>query len=94
MTVGEAVGVLRSYNVWRRSAIGEGGIVNSYAVGEAIDTVCDYLEGAGRELTWKDMKRIVIIADSLLTRDVNGKLPDFCDSEEDYYTAILTRFQE
>ena len=45
-------------------------------------------------LTWKDIKRIVNIADDLIDLDIQDKLPECCSSEEGYYSEILDRFNK
>ena len=45
-------------------------------------------------LTWQDIKTIVEIADGLVEKDVNGQLPDVCETEEGYYKAILDAFNK
>ena len=45
-------------------------------------------------LTWKDIKKITLIAEQMVEEDVNGILPDSAkQSEEGYYTEILERFK-
>ena len=45
-------------------------------------------------LTWRDIKTIVEIADKLVEKDVNGQLPEVCETEEGYYKAILEEFNK
>lgn len=45
-------------------------------------------------LTWKDIKTIVELADKMVEKDVNGQLPDVCETEEGYYKAILEEFNK
>lgn len=45
-------------------------------------------------LTWQDIKTIVEIADKLVEKDVNGQLPEVCETEEGYYKAILEEFNK
>ena len=99
MTYQEAIEFLRKHNAWRRydGPIGEGPeMVGPKELGEAIDMVCDTLEGQNEranKLTWQDVKDIVTIADSML-------VPDTCDcidnwgSEQAYYEEVLHRFHE
>lgn len=44
--------------------------------------------------TWQDIKTIVEIADKMVEKDVNGKLPKVCETEEGYYKAILEQFNK
>jgi len=43
-------------------------------------------------LTWKDIKTIVNIADDMIDLDIQDKLPECCATEEGYYQEILNRF--
>lgn len=43
-------------------------------------------------LTWKDIKTIVNIADDMIDLDIQDKLPEYCATEEGYYQEILNRF--
>ena len=45
-------------------------------------------------LTWQDIKTIVEIADKMVEKDVNGQLPEVCETEEGYYMAILEEFNK
>lgn len=45
-------------------------------------------------LTWQDIKTIVEIADKMVEKDVNGQLPEVCETEEGYYKAILEKFNK
>ena len=45
-------------------------------------------------LTWQDIKTIVEIADKMVEKDVNGQLPEVCETEEGYYKAILKEFNK
>ena len=45
-------------------------------------------------LTWQDIRSIVEIADKLVEKDVNGQLPEVCETEEGYYKAILEEFNK
>lgn len=45
-------------------------------------------------LTWRDIKTIVEIADKMVEKDVNGQLPEVCETEEGYYKAILDAFNK
>lgn len=46
------------------------------------------------ELTWKDIKTIVNIADRLVDLDCMDELPECCKTEEGYYTEILNRYND
>ena len=46
-----------------------------------------------KELTWQDIKRIVNIADEIMTETDNGDIPECCMSEEAYYTEVLNRYE-
>ena len=45
-------------------------------------------------LTWRDIRTIVEIADKLVEKDVIGRLPEVCETEEGYYKAILEEFNK
>ena len=47
-----------------------------------------------KNLSWKDIKRIVNIADDLIDLDCMDALPECCKTEEGYYTEILNRFND
>lgn len=100
MTIEEAVEILRAHNEWRRyDGITLDGpeMQDPKLIGIAIDLVC-------AALSWQGIRRIVQVADDLLkveySTDDKGepialhKLPDFCDTEEHYYTEILKRFRD
>lgn len=87
MSIEQAIELLRAHNIWRRG--GEGAMVNPTDLGIAIDTVCDHFRNTTKKvLTWQDIKRIVHIADELI------KEPEFCKTEEQYYTEILKRYKQ
>ena len=45
-------------------------------------------------LTWQDIKRIVNIADKMIEEDVDGDLPEYCETEQGYYEEVLKRFKK
>ena len=90
MTIEEAIDILHAHNIWRRYdwlSLDGPEMQDPTLIGIAIDTVCDHFRNITKKvLTWQDIKRIVHIADSLL------KEPEFCVTEEQYYTEILKRY--
>lgn len=46
-----------------------------------------------QELTWQDIKRIVIIADGLLPEHDTEQLLSEFQTEESYYQEVLKRFK-
>ena len=87
MSIEQAIDLLREHNIWRRGNFGEGAMVDPTDLGIAIDTVCDHFRNTTKKvLTWQDIKHIVQIADELI------KEPEFCKTEEQYYTEILKRY--
>jgi len=51
-------------------------------------------DGSWREFTWKDIKRIVSIADDLLPGHDTEHLASEFQTEESYYQEVLKRFKE
>lgn len=92
MTIEEAVEILRAHNEWRRYdglTLDGPEMQDPKLIGIAIDTVCDHFRNPTKMvLTWQDVRRIVQIADELIM------FPDFCDTEEHYYTEILKRLSD
>lgn len=90
MTIEEAVEILRAHNEWRRyDGITLDGpeMQDPKLIGIAIDLVCDVL-------SWRGIRRIVQVADKLVHMHILGELPDYCDTEEHYYTEVLKRFSD
>lgn len=46
------------------------------------------------QLTWEDVKEIVMVSDKLIDVDVMEGLPSCCDTEEGYYSEVLSRLRE
>lgn len=45
-------------------------------------------------LTWKDIKRIVNIADELINTKEGENKPEYLETEEKYYTEVLKKFSD
>ena len=46
------------------------------------------------KLTWGDVKEVVMAADKVIDSDVKGELPPCCDTEEGYYSEVLSRLRK
>ena len=45
-------------------------------------------------MDWKEIKKIVNIADNMIDLDIQDKLPECCATEEGYYKEILKKYNE
>lgn len=45
-------------------------------------------------LTWQDIKRIVNIADELISTKEGEEKPEYLETEEKYYMEVLNKFKE
>lgn len=45
-------------------------------------------------LTWENIKLIVNIANEMIDKDCIGELPEYCKTEERYYTEILKEYNK
>ena len=85
MTIRGAIDILKEYNYWRKNFSFDSEIKFHYSssiINEAIDTIINYFS----DISINDCKLIVSIADKLLEDKYHF------DSEDDYYSEILNRF--
>lgn len=47
-----------------------------------------------KHLTWQDIKRIVNIADELISTKKGEDMPEYLETEEKYYTEVLNKFSD
>lgn len=97
MELKEAIDILEHHNRWRRGDDDEV-MCNPAELGKAIDTVVAHCrESTKMELTWRDIQKIVMIADDILdfeNHDVIATQEIGWSSPEAYYKAVLDKFNE
>ena len=47
-----------------------------------------------KHIMWQDIKRIVNIADELISTKEGEDMPEYLETEEKYYTEVLNKFSD